>query len=67
MITPNGDLRCDNCGRQILLHLEMIEGTAKFYCPSCRFYQEIYASTAQVTKDHLTKEINNARVNFKVT
>ena len=54
MIDRDGSLRCDNCNKEILLSLEIIEGEAKFYCPRCHHYHEIRASTAQVSKLDLT-------------
>jgi len=49
MIDKNGSLRCYNCDKEILLSLEMIEGKVKFYCPRCHHYQEIKASTTQLS------------------
>jgi len=67
MITPDGSLRCSSCFKEILLKVTLQEGQITFYCPRCHHYEQITASTAQVMKGGLTKEIKSAIVNFKVT
>ena len=48
MIDKDGALRCDSCNKEILLYLKIIEGESRFFCPRCRYYQELRASTSQV-------------------
>ena len=56
---PDGSLRCDSCNKEILLEVTMAEGVIKFYCHRCRHYHEIRASTAQVGREGLTREIKS--------
>ena len=47
MIDSKGALRCNACGKEILLRVTLQEGNIEFYCPRCHHYQKIIASTAQ--------------------
>ena len=58
MIMPDGSLRCDNCGKEILLKVSLQEGSLNYYCPRCHHYEEIRASTTTVYGEGLTKEKN---------
>ena len=62
MIDKDGSLRCGKCDKEILLSLEMVEGKVKFYCPRCHHYQEIKASTVEISKLDLTKQIFGANL-----
>ena len=62
MIDKDGSLRCDSCNKEILLSLILIEGETKFYCPRCRYYQEIKASTTQVSAEGLTRQSFNGNL-----
>ena len=53
-IGTDGSLRCQNCGKLILLSLQMIEGRLKYFCPRCHYFEEIKASTVRITKLNLT-------------
>ena len=63
---PDGSLICSNCGKTILESLQIIEGTAKFYCRHCHYHEEIKASTAQVGKEGLTNFNNRANVSTRI-
>ena len=58
MIDKNGALRCDDCGKMVLLHVSLTEAALEFYCPRCHHYHKIQASTTQVA--HLTNSFGCA-------
>mgnify|MGYP001590481002 CR=1 FL=1 len=62
MIDSNGCLRCDQCGKLVLLHIELIEANLEFYCPRCHFYQKIQASTSQVKEFDLTSKSKDVNI-----
>ena len=60
MIDSKGALHCDNCGKMVLLRVNLTEADLEFYCPRCHYYHKIQASTTQIATPPLTNLTESA-------
>ena len=57
MINLTNGVRC-SCGKLHLLDVVITEGWIDFYCPRCKSYTKLSASTAQTSALPLNREFN---------